>query len=434
MAKNKGKSKVSLKDFEVGNKASDAKIHLTMTALFSMIPFIGSLIGAYMYYVFNNELKTKYLERKADFKLSYEGNDFLLKNKKDVMVDLISYFKKGVPDVLGKTWVVYTILALTLITSFSGMWFACILNIIILPIVFKKATYFDDFNEIDDMFDELDRALNEDAKVKPVQVVQKVKTMKSNERKRIAKIVPKTAKAKVKKEEALVQTDEQISELDDILVEADDDEVKGEDVAKVVKSKSLDKSGYVYVIGNRGSFGKGIYKIGLTRRAEPSGRIKELNSASVPFKFELHALVYSKNAVDLERKLHEAFDGKRLNRVNKHKEFFKVSLKEIKRELDKYDDTVDWDFNKIDDSTAKNFELLGKKAFNSNLYATNKAQASPKKAEILAEDDVDILNKKVKNEDDSVVKLSKDLGKSKVDITAKKGDDDLGEILDDLVG
>lgn len=76
------------------------------------------------------------------------------------------------------------------------------------------------------------------------------------------------------------------------------------------------RAGYVYVISNIGAFGEDIYKIGMTRRLDPLDRIDELSSASVPFHFDVHALIFSKDAVTLETKLHQAFERKKLNLVN----------------------------------------------------------------------------------------------------------------------
>lgn len=92
-------------------------------------------------------------------------------------------------------------------------------------------------------------------------------------------------------------------------------------------------AGYVYIISNIGSFGKNIYKIGVTRRLEPELRIRELSSASVPFIFDKHALIWSEQAFELENRLHKFFDAKRVNKANKRKEFFKVTLDEIKEEV-----------------------------------------------------------------------------------------------------
>jgi hypothetical protein len=89
------------------------------------------------------------------------------------------------------------------------------------------------------------------------------------------------------------------------------------------------KVGHIYVISNTGSFGEDVYKIGMTRRLDPMDRIKELGDASVPFHFDVHAIIYSTNAPQLEYELHRRFDTRRLNRINNKKEFFKVSLDEI---------------------------------------------------------------------------------------------------------
>lgn len=89
------------------------------------------------------------------------------------------------------------------------------------------------------------------------------------------------------------------------------------------------KAGYVYVISNIGAFGEGVYKIGMTRRLEPMERIDELGDASVPFWFDVHAMVFSDNAPALEAKLHERFAAGRLNKVNGRKEFFRAEIQEI---------------------------------------------------------------------------------------------------------
>ncbi|ASJ73412.1 DUF4041 domain-containing protein [Granulosicoccus antarcticus] len=89
------------------------------------------------------------------------------------------------------------------------------------------------------------------------------------------------------------------------------------------------RCGFIYVISNEGSFGKGIYKIGLTRRLEPMDRVKELGDASVPFSFDVHGIIYSEDAPKLENELHRHFDGKRVNVVNNRKEFFRVELNQI---------------------------------------------------------------------------------------------------------
>jgi Domain of unknown function (DUF4041)/T5orf172 domain len=89
------------------------------------------------------------------------------------------------------------------------------------------------------------------------------------------------------------------------------------------------KAGYVYVISNVGAFGEGVFKIGMTRRLDPMERVDELGDASVPFWFDVYAMVFSENAPALEAKLHERFAQGRLNKVNGRKEFFRADIKEI---------------------------------------------------------------------------------------------------------
>lgn len=89
------------------------------------------------------------------------------------------------------------------------------------------------------------------------------------------------------------------------------------------------RAGYVYVISNIGAFGEHVYKIGMTRRLEPMDRVDELGDASVPFRFDVHAMVFSHDAPGLEAKLHSHFAAGRLNKVNGRKEFFRADLAAI---------------------------------------------------------------------------------------------------------
>lgn len=102
------------------------------------------------------------------------------------------------------------------------------------------------------------------------------------------------------------------------------------------------KAGNVYIISNIGSFGEDIFKIGMTRRLEPLDRVRELGDASVPFEFDVHALIYSDNAPLLERKLHKKFLKLQLNKINPRKEFFKVNLSEIREACTELGITAKW--------------------------------------------------------------------------------------------
>jgi hypothetical protein len=102
------------------------------------------------------------------------------------------------------------------------------------------------------------------------------------------------------------------------------------------------KKGNVYIISNIGSFGDDVYKIGMTRRLEPEDRVKELGDASVPFEFDVHAMIPSENAPALEKELHKKFMLMQVNKVNPRKEFFKVSLADIKAVVEKMNYSAKW--------------------------------------------------------------------------------------------
>lgn len=107
-----------------------------------------------------------------------------------------------------------------------------------------------------------------------------------------------------------------------------------EEKKRAISQAMLTKTGYVYIISNVGSFGENVYKIGMTRRLEPMDRVKELGDASVPFPFDVHAMIRTSDAPSLENALHKHFDVRRLNLENQRKEFFHVSIDEIRQELD----------------------------------------------------------------------------------------------------
>lgn len=109
----------------------------------------------------------------------------------------------------------------------------------------------------------------------------------------------------------------------------------------VLEREANSKAGFVYVISNIGSFGEDIYKIGMTRRLEPMDRIKELSSASVPFEFDVHAMIFSSDAPELENLLHKHFANNAVNKVNPRKEFYNVKIESIEKVVrENYNDTV----------------------------------------------------------------------------------------------
>ncbi|MCO4263729.1 GIY-YIG nuclease family protein [Pseudarthrobacter sp. MDT3-26] len=114
------------------------------------------------------------------------------------------------------------------------------------------------------------------------------------------------------------------------------------------------RAGYVYVISNIGTFGPDIVKIGLTRRLDPLDRIRELSSASVPYRYDVHALFFSADAVSIETILHNHFDARRVNRVNRRKEFFRVRPDEVLAALREHEvELIDW----IDEAEAEEYRV-----------------------------------------------------------------------------
>lgn len=103
------------------------------------------------------------------------------------------------------------------------------------------------------------------------------------------------------------------------------------------------RAGYVYIISNIGAFGENVYKIGMTRRLDPMDRVDELGDASVPFDFDVHAMIFSNDAPTLETALHNAFADRKLNFVNQRREFFRVTLDEIKKVVkENFDQSVEF--------------------------------------------------------------------------------------------
>ncbi|WP_297260478.1 DUF4041 domain-containing protein [uncultured Desulfovibrio sp.] len=125
-------------------------------------------------------------------------------------------------------------------------------------------------------------------------------------------------------EEQKAQYEAQLAALQEKLTEA---EARSQ---RALSMAQQTRSGHVYVISNVGSFGEDVFKIGMTRRLEPLDRVRELGDASVPFAFDVHAMIYSEDAPTLENALHRKFNELRLNKVNPRKEFFRVNLGDIR--------------------------------------------------------------------------------------------------------
>lgn len=160
---------------------------------------------------------------------------------------------------------------------------------------------------------------------------------------------------KIEKEQTHYQTayDKLLKQLNDNPDDAELLKKKSEleshlsDIDKAIKDidyrEANQRAGYVYIISNIGAFGENVFKIGMTRRLEPQDRVDELGDASVPFNFDVHAMIFSDDAPALENALHKAFEHKKLNMVNTRREFFNVTLDEIKEVVKKnFDKTVEF--------------------------------------------------------------------------------------------
>lgn len=161
-----------------------------------------------------------------------------------------------------------------------------------------------------------------------------------------------TAYEKVLKQ---LETDPTNSEL---LSKKEEIELELIEIDKAIKDvdyrEANQRAGYVYIISNIGAFGENVFKIGMTRRLDPQDRIDELGDASVPFNFDVHAMIFSDDAPALENALHKAFENKKLNMVNHRREFFNVTLDEIKEVVRKnFDQTVEF----IDVADAEQYRI-----------------------------------------------------------------------------
>lgn len=183
---------------------------------------------------------------------------------------------------------------------------------------------------------------------------QKVARAEMREAARLQKEIEAQRK-KIEKEQTHYQTayDHLLRQIEqnpgsaDLLKKKDELENQLNDIDKAMKDidyrEANQRAGYVYVISNIGAFGPNVYKIGMTRRLDPQDRVDELGDASVPFNFDVHAMIFSDDAPALEAALHRAFEDRKLNMVNTRREFFNVTLDEIKEVVKKnFDKTVEF--------------------------------------------------------------------------------------------
>lgn len=207
---------------------------------------------------------------------------------------------------------------------------------------------------IDSKIDELYLAFEYQQKKQQEKEEQRELRAQQREEAKLKKEIEEKRK-KIKKEQThyqqalknlLIQIKEH-GETDELIAKKTELETELSNIDKSIKDidyrEANQKAGYVYVISNVGSFGENIYKIGMTRRLEPQDRVDELGDASVPFGFDVHAMIFSDNAPALEAALHRAFEDRKLNMVNTRREFFHVTLDEIKQVVkENFDKTVEF--------------------------------------------------------------------------------------------
>ncbi len=170
-------------------------------------------------------------------------------------------------------------------------------------------------------------AMREEEKVR--REVERALKASEKEEKLLAKAM-KEAEAKLSQaaSEERAKFEEELAQIKLKLLDAEE---RGQ---RALSMAQQTKRGHVYIISNIGSFGEEIVKIGLTRRLEPMDRVKELGDASVPFSFDVHAMIHSEDAPKLEKELHNVFENDRVNKVNYRKEFFTVPITTIKEQID----------------------------------------------------------------------------------------------------
>lgn len=223
-------------------------------------------------------------------------------------------------------------------------------------------------NYINSKIEELTLAFEYQQKKQEEKDAQKAARAEMREAAKLQKEIEAQRK-KIEKEQTHYQTayEKLLKQLEsspddaDLIQKKSELEIQLQDIDKAMKDidyrEANQRAGYVYIISNIGAFGENVYKIGMTRRLDPQDRIDELGDASVPFNFDVHAMIFSDDAPALEAALHKAFEDRKLNMVNTRREFFNVTLDEIKEVVKKnFDKTVEF----IDVPNAEQYRISQK--------------------------------------------------------------------------
>lgn len=188
-------------------------------------------------------------------------------------------------------------------------------------------------------------------------VAQELKWQEQEEQRQIREQIREEERARKEYEKAIKEAEKEEQTLKKLIERAESQVAKANEEQKMLFQQKLEelqqklsqaeeknqraismaqqtRTGNVYIISNIGSFGENVYKIGMTRRLEPLDRVRELGDASVPFEFDVHAMIYAEDAPALEKQLHKKFLKSQLNKINPRKEFFKLNIHDIRNYLD----------------------------------------------------------------------------------------------------
>lgn len=199
----------------------------------------------------------------------------------------------------------------------------------------------------------------------------------------LKKAIEKAQQAVAKaSEEQKAKYEAKLQELSEKLKEAE------EKSQRAISMAQQTKSGHVYIISNIGSFGEDVFKIGMTRRLEPTDRVRELGDASVPFPFDIHAMIFSEDAPKLETTLHKVFVDNQVNKVNPRKEFFKVSISNIRNQIESMNIQAKWTMIADAYEWRETQAIEKAMAQNSNLQKEWKEQQLQEVEDNLVEDDI----------------------------------------------
>lgn len=196
-------------------------------------------------------------------------------------------------------------------------------------------------------------------------VAQELRWQEQEEQRQIREQIREEEKARKEYEKAIKEAEKEEQTLKRLIEKAESQVARANEEQKMLFQQKLEelqqkltqaeeknqraismaqqtRTGNVYIISNIGSFGEDVYKIGMTRRLEPLDRVRELGDASVPFEFDVHAMIYSEDAPALEKQLHRKFLKSQLNKINPRKEFFKLNIHDIKNYLESMEINCKW--------------------------------------------------------------------------------------------